>query len=482
MIWLASFPRSGNTFVRNILFDVYGLESTAVNERHLDYFSTHPEYPVSKTHLLPEQIFPLNEKTPVVYLVRDGRDALVSLAYHRTNIIAPGSDFLTNLNDAFLALGGSHFGGWETNVKRWLEKADIVIRFEDLIKDPIGEMTRLKDIVDLPEPNVSQLPTFESQQQGQPRYGSALGRNKHFFRKGKIGDWKTEMPPSMQEAFWKKNAGIMKTLGYGRSGKVDQRPKRIIKPSQRFYSRLARLWNPVKAEDSDLQSKPKTPISPDLIYFDTGADYSQRFKRDLFDAYENRVIEASLTSGDKPEVHLNGTDLTEVKRPYALMVNFSKFTLDEYFDIESAPLLITWVGRPLKRLLFEYASEKSLDVAGLIDTLNELTEEGLEDNDFISFAKEYRNRNIMNRVISKFSGSFLHFSGNMDDYEASLSELLQMIPSAELSKHASTKTIEDLPSMREVRKRVKKLNRKDFDIFWSLIKRQEQKESTPVTS
>ena len=27
MIWLASFPRSGNTFFRNVMFELYGLES-----------------------------------------------------------------------------------------------------------------------------------------------------------------------------------------------------------------------------------------------------------------------------------------------------------------------------------------------------------------------------------------------------------------------------------------------------------------------
>ena len=78
MIWLASYPRSGNTLMRNILYEVYGLSSGEFHreEGHYleeDYFS----HPFVKTHLLPLQLEPSDSSIRAVYIVRDGRDALV---------------------------------------------------------------------------------------------------------------------------------------------------------------------------------------------------------------------------------------------------------------------------------------------------------------------------------------------------------------------------------------------------------------------
>ena len=50
MIWLASFPRSGNTFFRNVLFDVYGIESGIFKPKSTKQAPKH--YQVVKTHML----------------------------------------------------------------------------------------------------------------------------------------------------------------------------------------------------------------------------------------------------------------------------------------------------------------------------------------------------------------------------------------------------------------------------------------------
>jgi len=83
MIWLASYPRSGNTFFRIILHEVYGIKSVAYTGPFMEKGDYSPEeYPVIKTHLLPDQL-PEDDKTPSIYLVRDGRDAIVSMAHHK---------------------------------------------------------------------------------------------------------------------------------------------------------------------------------------------------------------------------------------------------------------------------------------------------------------------------------------------------------------------------------------------------------------
>ncbi len=119
MIWLASYPRSGNTFFRIVLHEVYGIPSSTFHREDAypvddDYAS----YPVVKTHLLPHEIVPQNPDIPAVYLVRDGRDAVVSMAHHRTDLVAAGSDYAENLTATILAADGSHFGGWSEHARQ----------------------------------------------------------------------------------------------------------------------------------------------------------------------------------------------------------------------------------------------------------------------------------------------------------------------------------------------------------------------------
>jgi glycosyltransferase involved in cell wall biosynthesis len=229
MIWLASFPRSGNTFVRNILLDVYGIESSTYHQEDHPLDENYHEYTFVKTHLLPDQL-PHGSDIPAVYLVRDGRDALISLAHHRSDIIVPGSDLMSNLKEAILAAEGSYFGGWSANVEAWLKRADIVIRFEDLVQDPIGQIERIRAVYpDLPQPDTTKLPTFESQKFGAPRYGSggkiapddqkkALEITGNWFRKGKTNGWKDEFTADLHRLFWSYHRITMERLGYTYTG------------------------------------------------------------------------------------------------------------------------------------------------------------------------------------------------------------------------------------------------------------------------
>ncbi|MFT4664003.1 MAG: glycosyltransferase involved in cell wall biosynthesis [Polaribacter sp.] len=229
MIWLASFPRSGNTFFRNVLYEVYGIESSTFHqETNYSVDEGYSQYSVVKTHLLPNQIEPKDPSIKSVYLVRDGRDALVSIAHHRKDIVAPGSDFEINLLEAIIAPKGSHFGGWSENVRQWSERADIIIRFEDLIRNPIKEVEKLRSIMDLPHPQLDKLPTFKDLKFGAPKYGSAKKhlsnksnqkkRASIFFRKGKIGGWEEEMSSELQQLFWDIHADTMRAMQYDPQG------------------------------------------------------------------------------------------------------------------------------------------------------------------------------------------------------------------------------------------------------------------------
>ncbi len=225
MIWLASYPRSGNTFFRIVLDEVYGIESSTFHrdpqrEPEPDYM----DYPVVKTHLLPSQLVPDDPSIPAVYLVRDGRDALISMAHQRKDIIEPGTDFEANLREAILAAEGSYFGGWSRNVLEWLERAALVIKFEELIEHPIECMERLHPLIALPPPRVDRLPSFDDLKDKPMKYGSGVEsgyaskelarRRTLFFRRGKPGAWRDEMPPDLHRLFWEHHGDAMRALGY----------------------------------------------------------------------------------------------------------------------------------------------------------------------------------------------------------------------------------------------------------------------------
>lgn len=233
MIWLASYPRSGNTFVRNILHDVYGLSS---GEYHLidriPFDKNYTRHPFVKTHLLPDQIEPSDPNIKAVYLVRDGRDSIVSMAHQRSDIIEPGSDLILNMEEAIMAEKGSYFGGWATNVKAWLERCDIIIRYEDLIEDPLRQIERLRHILELPAARPEKLPTFEASKKGDATYGTrkewgyseeeARKLAGKIFRRGKKGSWKSEMPEEIRELFWALHGDTMGMVGYTKNGDIEE--------------------------------------------------------------------------------------------------------------------------------------------------------------------------------------------------------------------------------------------------------------------
>lgn len=244
MMLLVSFPRSGNTFFRNILYEVYGLSSSTYHQEKGRVLE--PDwavYPIIKTHLLPDKLPAKIRNYKVVYLVRDGRDAMVSLAHHRKDIIEPGSDYETNLLEAILAKQGSYFGGWSHNVKLWTERADLIIRFEDLIADPVAEVEKLRSIIDLPPPQKEKLPTFENLKFGRPKYGS--GGTKHNqniseknFRKGKKESWSEEMSLEVQRLFWRLHGGMMREMGYTK-GAIDYNslpPRKVLIEASKLFT------------------------------------------------------------------------------------------------------------------------------------------------------------------------------------------------------------------------------------------------------
>lgn len=231
MYWIASYPRSGNTFLRILFKEVYGIytwegygEETPENVLGERFKHKKEGVPILiKTHELPSNTQIEHTKLKSIYLVRDGRDAVTSMAHHRSNIVTPGSEFIFNLRTAVLAPFGTSFGGWSKHVNQWAKHADIIIRFEDLISDPINELQKLEKVIDLPQGDYSKIPSFKDLKSKKYSLGSGNDkltkfqqqkRREKFFRSGKVNEWKTSVPRPLQNIFNFKHGNALKNMNY----------------------------------------------------------------------------------------------------------------------------------------------------------------------------------------------------------------------------------------------------------------------------
>jgi hypothetical protein len=158
-----------------------------------------------KTHEMP------SDQNKAIYLVRDGRDSLVSLTwFNLTSREAPQRDipkdqFNTALKEAIMS---NVYGGWSENILAWLNRPDpiVVVRFEDLIAQPEETVSKSFEAFGLNKNDEQRnnLPSFEKMHE----------RNPFLFRKGKVGGWKEEMPDDLHNLFWEIHGKGMDALGY----------------------------------------------------------------------------------------------------------------------------------------------------------------------------------------------------------------------------------------------------------------------------
>jgi hypothetical protein len=231
-VWIASYPRSGNTFFRILLKHVYGLKTFSVHNDPLfgqlnladvvghenlpapiAELRASPERYFIKTHELP------TDNDPAIYVIRDGRDALVSHAnyilsfqkkpnwWKRVLGFAGYDEFERVLCN--LIARKPRYGGWSDHARSWTDRPrakTVVVRYEDLCESPQPKV----------EGALSQLGlNLGSMMDGQvPDFAQLHAKNPDFFRKGKVGRWRHEMSPALQELFLKVHRPMMERFAY----------------------------------------------------------------------------------------------------------------------------------------------------------------------------------------------------------------------------------------------------------------------------
>lgn len=457
MIWLASFPRSGNTFARNVLFDVYGLESTEVNQKVFRHSSTYQEFPVVKTHLLPADMEHIDEEDIVIYLVRDGRDALVSIAHHRSNIVEPGSDVQENLRLAVEAQKGSYFGGWDRNAAEWVSRADLVIRFEDLIKDPVAEIEKLRRIKpDLPTPDLSSIPTFESQKKGDSKYGPPRKKGL-FFRKGEVGDWKNTMNDEVEKIFWDKCGDVMMLLGYDRSGKVGnfkwnestrKKAGRLARKRRSILEKLSRTLG--GGPDFISYPRDRPNLKPKLIYLNAIQVEDPFLTLIRQNVADEKIIRLVLNGDGTLEYRqIDGKKVADSETAEVLISEVSMPYLHQAALFTGEPLVASGLMEPIEHvtsMFFREYEERPL---------RELT----GDEAFIRFCRRFEQRNTQSRVISKFTKE-LDVVWTPENYTQRTGDLVGQLGWS-FEDHSFEKI--DMPA--DLINEVSRYNRRDIDMY-----------------
>jgi len=227
-VFIVGYPKSGNTWMQYLLAGAfYGIDLTVASDSLVQdlvpdvhfkqYFK--PWFPVTffKSHFLPRPDY-----RKVVYLLRDGRDAMVSYWHYLEGLAGKDLDFLE-----LVKTGRKLFPSkWHEHVAQWMANPHaaqmITVRYEDLKKEPVTQLRRIADFAGLKcQDSTLELAaknsSFSSMKQRESTFAwenPQIPKNKKFVRRGEVGSHKDEMPPDVREAFLSEASPMMKSAGY----------------------------------------------------------------------------------------------------------------------------------------------------------------------------------------------------------------------------------------------------------------------------
>jgi hypothetical protein len=203
MIWLASYPRSGNTFVRIILRHVFGLRTLSLYDEpphkglSLDQVArlgTSPRRIVVKTHGRPL------DQSPAIYVIRDGRVAIDSY-FHFLRDEASNPLPLENIIAGLIPEPNwsAHYRAWDPARR----PNTLLLKYEDLKTDHAGQVSRLATFLQI-EPKREYLNDFEYLHRLRPAY----------YRKAAGVSDTPGLVGLAADLFWFMHGSAMVALGY----------------------------------------------------------------------------------------------------------------------------------------------------------------------------------------------------------------------------------------------------------------------------
>lgn len=269
LVWLASYPKSGNTWLRAFLAN-YFIDATApvsinemqtisfgdssapayadlgrcnpatlgpaqiaaLRERHLERVSRNGQVNFVKTHnanirVAGRWLIPARLTRAAVYIIRDPRDLVLSYADHfgldpaaaATAIASAENRVPTNSRTVMQFLGN-----WSDHVRSWARAKDfpvLVLRYEDMLADAQAQFERVLRLIGAPidTATLAQATRFSGFDALAAQEKAAGFREKghsqqRFFRKGVSGQWRDALPGDIVKRIGADHGAVMKRHGY----------------------------------------------------------------------------------------------------------------------------------------------------------------------------------------------------------------------------------------------------------------------------
>jgi len=226
-IFVVSYPRSGNSWVRFML-------STYLHDIKTDWTNFKEHCPmmyhtdnISLNRIKSPRVIgshELYDQVPnSVYIIRDPRDVMISQYFYnlkRGHIDCEFDEWF----DRFVNEKPRSFGSWKENVKSWFNHADYFIFYEHLLEDTHQELENIIcNVTDTNTFNRDRIDKsvewcrFENMKRLEHKQGylkSESKRNIPFMRKGKSKQWQVFLSNDQQNIFYNKFKGILDTLNY----------------------------------------------------------------------------------------------------------------------------------------------------------------------------------------------------------------------------------------------------------------------------
>jgi len=270
IVWLASYPKSGNTWLRvflaNYLFNtdrpipLDQLHRVALGDAHAGPYrivakgSINPADEVAMLALRPAvlkaitanksdinlvkthnqntrvncvQLFPANLTKLAVYIIRNPLDMLLSYADHYGLPVATAAEAISSPSN--MVVPGSnnvaqYLGNWSDHVLSWTRARDfpvLTLRYEDAKDDPKATFTKMLRRMGVPldDARLERAIEFSSfgelrKQEDEKGFAEKSDHADRFFRSGESGRWRTELPAEVVERVCTLHGRVMKRHGY----------------------------------------------------------------------------------------------------------------------------------------------------------------------------------------------------------------------------------------------------------------------------
>jgi aryl sulfotransferase len=269
VLWLASYPKSGNTWLRAFLANLRSdsNEPVDINELATSQFAARelldraigwktadlsagdfdalrfpaqevlaqeaPEIPVKTHEAFTDErdgkpLFSLSATRGAIYVVRDPLDVAVSLAHHRgaslDETIAFMNDPQATVDSAPNGARIAQFlGDWSAHVRSWSDATGLsvcVLRYEDLLaapKETFGRAALAAGIEAAPDriDRAIAHSSFEQLQRQESEKGFIeAARNRIFFRGGRRGGWRGKLSARQVSAIIERHKDMMRRFDY----------------------------------------------------------------------------------------------------------------------------------------------------------------------------------------------------------------------------------------------------------------------------